>query len=81
MGNVGLKRPSFCGTSVGDLRSIFKDERALVRGWQCTMHAHIGKPLVKVKGGTWGGWEKEVPWLGWGVISPTGSGAVGGGSF
>lgn len=55
MGNVGIKRLSFCGTSVGDLRSIFKDERALVRGWQCTMHAHIWKSLVRAQAGTWRG--------------------------
>lgn len=49
MGNVGLKKPSFCGAPAGDSRSIFKDEQALVRGWQCTMSAHIWKSLVKAR--------------------------------
>ena len=35
-GMWSIKKNSFCGTSVGDLMSIFKDERVLVRGWQCT---------------------------------------------
>lgn len=82
MGNVELKKKnSFCGTSVGDLMSIFKDERVLVRGWQCTTRAH---PLMKVKaapGDALGNGGSLAVMLCYQLHGCTGNSTVCGGSF